>query len=198
MKKTKLKHRTRKFISFALAVCLLTGMLSLSVSAEAGDDKLPSEDCFGYTYRFLTENTIAITDYKGYDTEVTIPSKIDGYTVTSVENFDTTKTKKITLPETVTTIGDSAFTIYDNFSYSVLEEIILPKNLKTIGDSAFRNCYSLKSIDIPESVTKIGSDTFYGCINLRNITINSDIDIGNSAFGSAGGFIPAIKDAQSE
>ena len=52
MKKTKLKHRTRKFISFALAVCLLTGMLSLSVSAEAGDDKLPSEDCFGYTYKF--------------------------------------------------------------------------------------------------------------------------------------------------
>ena len=54
MKKTKLKHRTRKFISFALAVCLLTGMLSLSVSAEAGDDKLPSEDCFGYTYKFLS------------------------------------------------------------------------------------------------------------------------------------------------
>ena len=150
MKKTKLKHRTRKFISFALAVCLLTGLFSLSVSADTGDDKLPSEECYGYTYRFLTENTIAITDYKGYDTEVTIPSKIDGYTVTSVENFDTTKTKKITLPETVTTIGDSAFTIYDNFSYSVLEEIILPKNLKTIGDSAFRNCYSLKSIDIPE------------------------------------------------
>lgn len=198
MKKTKLKHRTRKFISFALAVCLLTGLFSLSVSADTGDDKLPSEDCYGYTYRFLTENTIAITDYKGYDTEVTIPSKIDGYTVTSVENFDTTKTKKITLPETVTTIGDSAFTIYDNFSYSVLEEIILPKNLKTIGDSAFSDCYSLKSIDIPESVTKIGSGAFYSCYNLKNITINSDIDIGNSAFGSASGFIPAIEDAQSE
>lgn len=198
MKKTKLKHRTRKFISFALAVCLLTGLFSLSVSADTGDDKLPSEDCYGYTYRFLTENTIAITDYNGYDTEVTIPSKIDGYTVTSVENFDTTKTKKITLPETVTTIGDSAFTIYDNFSYSVLEEIILPKNLKTIGDSAFSDCYSLKSIDIPESVTKIGSGAFYSCYNLKNITINSDIDIGNGAFGSASGFIPAIEDVRSE
>lgn len=33
MKKTKLKHRTRKFISFALAVCLLTGMLSVTASA---------------------------------------------------------------------------------------------------------------------------------------------------------------------
>nr|WP_304007425.1 leucine-rich repeat protein [Ruminococcus bromii] len=202
MKKTKLKHRTRKFISFALAVCLLTGLFSLSVSADTGDDKLPSEDCYGYTYRFLTENTIAITDYKGYDTEVTIPSKIDGYTVTSVENFDTTKTKKITLPETVTTIGDSAFTIYDNFSYSVLEEIILPKNLKTIGDSAFSECYSLKSIDIPESVTKIGSGAFYGCDNLKNISVKSDIDIGNKAFGDRYNLIPAIsktyEDSQSD
>lgn len=194
MKKTKLKHRTRKFISFALAVCLLTGLFSLSVSADTGDDKLPSEDCYGYTYRFLTENTIAITDYKGYDTEVTIPSKIDGYTVTSVEGFDTTKTKKITLPETVTTIGDSAFATYDNFSYSVLEEVTLPRNLKNIGASAFENCYFLTSIDIPESVTKIGSGAFYGCDNLKNISVKSDIDIGDKAFGGRYNLIPAISD----
>lgn len=202
MKKTKLKHRTRKFISFALAVCLLTGLFSLSVSADTGDDKLPSEDCYGYTYRFLTENTIAITDYKGYDTEVTIPSKIDGYTVTSVENFDTTKTKKITLPETVTTIGDSAFATYDNFSYSVLEEVTLPRNLKNIGAGAFENCYFLTSIDIPESVTKIGNGAFYGCDNLKNISVKSDIDIGNKAFGDRYNLIPAIsktyEDSQSD
>lgn len=202
MKKTKLKHRTRKFISFALAVCLLTGLFSLSVSADTGDDKLPSEDCYGYTYRFLTENTIAITDYKGYDTEVTIPSKIDGYTVTSVEGFDTTKTKKITLPETVTTIGDSAFATYDNFSYSVLEEVTLPRNLKNIGAGAFENCYFLTSIDIPESVTKIGNGAFYGCDNLKNISVKSDIDIGNKAFGDRYNLIPAIsktyEDSQSD
>lgn len=202
MKKTKLKYRTRKFISFALAVCLLTGLFSLSVSADTGDDKLPSEECYGYTYRFLTENTIAITDYKGYDTEVAIPSKIDGYTVTSVENFDTTKTKKITLPETVTTIGDSAFATYDNFSYSVLEEVTLPRNLKNIGASAFENCYSLKSIDIPESVTKIGNGAFYSCYNLKNISVKSDIDIGNKAFGDRYNLIPAIsktyEDSQSD
>lgn len=202
MKKTKLKHRTRKFISFALAVCLLTGMLSLSVSAETGDDKLPSEDCFGYTYKFLSTSTIAITDYNGYDTEVTVPSKIDGYTVTSVEGFDTTKTKKITLPETVTTIGDSAFATYDNFSYSVLEEVTLPRNLKNIGAGAFENCYFLTSIDIPESVTKIGNGAFYGCDNLKNISVKSDIDIGNKAFGDRYNLIPAIsktyEDSQSD
>lgn len=202
MKKTKLKHRTRKFISFALAVCLLTGLFSLSVSADTGDDKLPSEDCFGYTYKFLSTSTIAITDYNGYDTEVTVPSKIDGYTVTSVEGFDTTKTKKITLPETVTTIGDSAFATYDNFSYSVLEEVTLPRNLKNIGAGAFENCYFLTSIDIPESVTKIGNGAFYGCDNLKNISVKSDIDIGNKAFGDRYNLIPAIsktyEDSQSD
>lgn len=133
MKKTKLKHRTRKFISFALAVCLLTGMLSVTASAltqnEAGYaglyNKVPSSNGSGYTYRFLSANTIAITDYKGYDTEVTIPSKIDGYTVTGVEYMDTSNVRKIVMPDTVTYIGECAFGDYND---SVpLEEIVLSK-----------------------------------------------------------------------
>ena len=194
MKKSKIINRPRKIICFVLVICLFTGSFSVSVSAEIGYDKLPSEDGFGYTYKFLTTDTIAITDYDGYDVELNVPSKIDGYTVTSVEGIDTTKTKKIVLPDTVTTIGDSAFAAYDNFSYSVLEEITLPKNLKTIDDSAFKNCYGLKSIDIPESVTKIGSEAFYGCNNLKNITMKSDIDIGDSAFNG----VPAIEYAYKE
>lgn len=199
MKNKKIMNRTRNFISFALVICLLTSLLSVSVSAEAGDDKLPSEDCFGYTYKFLSANTIAITGYNGYDVELNVPSKIDGYTVTSIEGIDTTKTKKIVLPDTVTTIGKLAFASYYNSSASVLEEIVLPKNLKIIDESAFKGCYYLTSIDIPESVTKIGSEAFYGCSNLENISMKSDIDIGDCAFGSiVQGFVPAIENIRSE
>lgn len=71
MKNTKLKHCTRKFISFSLVVCLLTGILSVTASALTQNqdgyaglyNKIPSSNGSGYTYRFLTENTIAITDY---------------------------------------------------------------------------------------------------------------------------------------
>lgn len=197
MKKTKLKHRTRKFISFALAVCLLTGMLSVTASAltqnEAGYaglyNKVPSSNGSGYTYRFLSANTIAITDYKGYDTEVTIPSKIDGYTVTGVENMDTSNIKKIVMPDTVTYIGESAFA--DSSDGVPLEEVVLSKNLKTIGPCAFRGCYDLKSIDIPKSVTEIGHSAFYGCSSLENVSINSEIDIAEDVFSS----VPAVNNS---
>ena len=194
MKKTKLKHRTRKFISFALAVCLLTGMLSVTASAFTENkggyaglyNKVPSSNGSGYTYRFLSENTIAITDYYGYDTEVTIPSKIDGYTVTGVENMDTSNIKKIVMPDTVTYIGEYAFGDYD--SGVPLEEIVLSKNLKSIGPCAFRGCYDLKSIYIPKSVTEIGHSAFFSCSSLKNVSINSEIDIAEDVFSS----VPAV------
>lgn len=189
MKKTKLKHRTRKFISFALAVCLLTGMLSVTASALTQNEdgyaglynKVPSSNGSGYTYRFLSANTIAITDYNGYDTEVTIPSKIDGYTVTGVEYMDTSNVRKIVMPDTVTYIGESAFA--DSSDGIPLEEVVLSKNLKTIGPWAFSGCLELKSIDIPESVTEIENGAFSGCYSLENFNVSKNTDFGENVFG---------------
>ena len=189
MKKTKLKHRTKKFISFALAVCLLTGMLSVTASALTQNEdgyaglynKLPSSNGSGYTYRFLSENTIAITDYNGYDTEVTIPSKIDGYTVTGVEYMDTSNVRKIVMPDTVTYIGESAFA--DSSDGVPLEEVVLSKNLKTIGPWAFSGCFELKSIDIPESVNEIENGAFSGCYSLKNFNVSKNTDFGENVFG---------------
>ena len=201
MKKTKLKYRTRKFISFALAVCLLTGMLSVTASALTQNEdgyaglynKVPSSNGSGYTYRFLSANTIAITDYKGYDTEVTIPSKIDGYTVTGVENMDTSHIKKIVMPDTVTYIGECAFGDYDD---SVpLEEVVLSKNLKTIGPWAFSGCFELKSIDIPESVNEIENGAFTGCYSLKNFNVSQNTNFGDRVFGNyPWTSIPALND----
>ena len=201
MKKTKLKHRTRKFISFALAVCLLTGMLSVTASALTQNEdgyaglynKVPSINGSGYTYRFLSENTIAITDYKGYDTEVTIPSKIDGYTVTGVENMDTSNIKKIVMPDTVTYIGESAFA--DSSDGVPLEEVVLSKNLKTIGPWAFSGCFELKSIDIPESVNEIEIGAFSGCYSLKNFNVSQNTNFGDRVFGAyPWTSIPALND----
>lgn len=201
MKKTKLKHRTKKFISFALAVCLLTGMLSVTASALTQNEdgyaglynKVPSSNGSGYTYRFLTENTIAITDYNGYDTEVTIPSKIDGYTVTGVEYMDTSNVRKIVMPDTVTYIGESAFA--DSSDGVPLEEVVLSKNLKTIGPWAFSGCFELKSIDIPESVNEIEIGAFSGCYSLKNFNVSQNTNFGDRVFGAyPWTSIPALSD----
>ena len=50
-----------------------------------------------------------------------------------------------------------------------LKKIIIPDSVTSIGDSAFFNCVSLTSITIPNSVTRIGDSAFYGCKSLKTV-----------------------------
>ena len=50
----------------------------------------------------------------------------------------------------------------------------IPNSVTTIGKSAFSNCRSLTSINIPNSVTTIEERAFVGCRNLPS-HIKSDI-----------------------
>ncbi len=58
----------------------------------------------------------------------------------------------------------------------------IPNSVTTIGDSAFANCGSLTSVSIPNSVTSIGADAFNNA-SLTNVTIpNSVISLGARSF----------------
>ena len=50
-----------------------------------------------------------------------------------------------------------------------LSKLFLPDSLTTIGDSAFFGCTQLENINIPKSVTHIGENVFYQCGCLENI-----------------------------
>ena len=86
--------------------------------------------------------------------------------------------KNTTIPNSVTSIGESAF------SYcSSLTSITIPNSVTSIGDGAFNSCSSLTSITIPNSVTSIGDYAFHYCSSLTSITLpNSVTSIGYSAF----------------
>ena len=63
------------------------------------------------------------------------------------------------------------------------ETITIPNSVTTIGNNAFGGCFGLTSVTIPNSVISIGSQAFYNCIGLTNVVIGSSVtSIENSAF----------------
>ena len=63
-----------------------------------------------------------------------------------------------------------------------LVHINLPNSITMIGDYAFTKCTSLKKIDLPENLEYIGENAFLGAINLKHINVGKKIKhIGNSA-----------------
>ena len=116
---------------------------------------------------------------------VTIPSVLGGYAVVKVGNgsthiFDSPNTSvtSITIPNSVTSIGEYAF-----YGCTGLTSITIPNSVTSIGEYAFYGCTGLTSINIPNSVTSIVGYAFSGCTGLTSITIpNSVTSIGSSAF----------------
>lgn len=107
------------------------------------------------------------------DTEVYIPSSYNGLPVTTIDVWafgGCTGLTSITIPNSVTSIGNSVFN-----GCTGLTSINIPNSVTSIGDFAFSNCKSLTSITIPDSVTSIGSYVFQSCPNLTSITIPDSV-----------------------
>ena len=89
--------------------------------------------------------------------------------------------KNTTIPNSVTSIGKSAFS-----GCSGLTSITIPNSVTSIGYYAFSEC-GLTSVLIPNSVTSIGDYAFSGCSRLTSVVIpNSVTSIGDSAFVECG------------
>ena len=83
-----------------------------------------------------------------------------------------------TIPDSVTTVGDSAFFWCDG-----LTSVTIPDSVITIGEEAFFSCLGLTSVTIPDSVTTIGDSAFNWCNGLTSVTIgNAVTTIGNKVF----------------
>jgi len=100
-----------------------------------------------------------------------------GYTLPNNAFLGCVYLTSITIPESVTSIGQQAFS-----GCSSLTNVIIPNSVNSIGSYAFYNCTSLASLNIPNGVTSIGQQAFYNS-SLTSVTIPSSItSIGNQAF----------------
>ena len=115
-----------------------------------------------------------------------IPEQItadDGntYTVTDIykDAFKNCKIEEITVPVTITAIGENVF-----HSMHELHTVHLPSTLTSIGEKAF-SASGIMSIDLPQSLQKISDQAFAYCFNLTTITLpKSIIEIGAKVFQS--------------
>lgn len=146
--------------------------------------------------------------------DLVIPSKVtydsQEYVVTEIADyaFYSNLLWSVSLPETLTAIGNNAFSWSQNLKSITLpnslktigkgafascrilglESVSLPETLTEISDYAFSYCTCLPSITLPETLTAIGSYAFEGCEGLTEINLPDAINsIGNGAFSKCTG-----------
>ena len=226
--------RPKRLISLLVAVCMMITMLPLSaVTAFAADTSTvheanDGEGIYRYAYKENEDGeTVTITEFLGpvdpakapalYD--ITIPTTLGGCTVTGLGDYSfaansddgstydplCSNIHSVTIPQKVTSIGDSAFAGCRNLDSLTINDaatsignraftecpltttLSLGKKITTIGDEAFYDCRGLTSVTIPPSVTSIGKKAFYQCIHLKTLSFGENIKtnietIGDEAF----------------
>jgi hypothetical protein len=121
---------------------------------------------------------VIIQGYTGTALDVNIPAKINNLPVVEIDVMafsaniggQTKGLTRVIIPNTVTKIGEQAFTFQTS-----LTSVTLPSSLVEIGKQAFYNCKALTTVTIPASVTKItfGANVFQAVTNLNAVTVQA-------------------------
>lgn len=172
MENSKRKSNGKRLLSVLLAAMLIgsatvatssyTGV-GISASAVSDTEETSASD---FEYSTNDDGTVTITGYNGSDTEITIPSEIDG--------------------KSVTEIGEDAFSGCDKIT-----NVIIPDSVTIIGRSAFNGCDGLTNITIPDNVTYLGevyaksASALSECKNLTNVTVSEN----NKTYSSQDGVL---------
>ncbi|MBQ8892854.1 MAG: leucine-rich repeat protein [Clostridia bacterium] len=142
-----------------------------------------------------------------FDENSTAYKTVDGVTynanMTRVIYCNRSKTGAYVMPDTVTEIGDNAFSnctgltsvtvsknvtsiVYGAFANcSALSKISMPDTVVEIGTYAFAECESLATVDLPENLVVIGEKSFYNSGLTALTTPGSLISIGEEAFANS-------------
>lgn len=159
-----------------------TTTVATKTSAETTTTTGPSDNDYAedfFTYIVSNgEATLTGTDNL-LEGELIIPSTVGGYPVTSIGNgaFRNSSISSVTIPDSVTTIQDWAFS-----HCSSLALVTMGDGVETIGEFAFTDCGRLTSITFGKGVKTIGRKAFSSC-GLRSVKVEGDVEtIGAGAF----------------
>ena len=104
--------------------------------------------------------------------------KIKNGILISIDELKDIKKGMVTIPNSVSSIGDYAFEYC-----SGLTSIVIPNSVTSIGEGAFAYCSGLTTVTIGNSVARIGAGAFYKCSSLMSVVIPDSVtSIEYSAF----------------
>jgi hypothetical protein len=164
-----------------------------SGSAFGTDQSFTTHGLFSAGGHFFTygtnDGTVTIIAYSGPGGDVTIPSTVTGLPVTTIGYgaFQFANVTNVTIPNGLTSIGDSAF-----YQCTGLASVTIPDSVTNIADSAFTFCMNLANLHLGNGLTSIGAAAFMGCGSLTRVTIPDSVtNIADGAInvgGSLGAF----------
>ena len=170
-------------------------------------DPVANDGTYWYAYRENADHTATITDFLGpVDSTktpapytITVPTKLDGRKVTGLGESSFSgiyspdhqkgyillsfcnQIQSVTIPESVTSIGKSAFEHCSNLDSLTINGVAT----SMIGAYAFASCTSLTSLSLVGSFQTIGDCAFASC-GMTSLTIDATItSIEKYAFSSS-------------
>ncbi len=184
----------KKFLALTLAALLLLCMVScgkddepLDTDADDVENDAMAGDVLVYGDFEYGVNESGDYEILGYTyngsakIDVEIPSSIDGRPVTGIADdaFKAiTSIKSVTIPDSITYIGNYAF-----FDCDYVTELVIPSSVASIGVGAFMECAALEKVTLPEGLTEIANYTFMYCESLKDIKLPETLTaIGDGAF----------------
>ena len=204
-----MRTRSQRLLSMVLALSMLLTFLPVSAFAEgtpppySDSQALDSNDTSNtytdssnnkYQYTLNTDGTATLTKFTG--TNANVPAFVKDHTVTEIAPYafailkagSTTQATpntlllSVTLPDSITTIGDHAFA-----DCEALTSIALPDGVTAIPTGTFEYCTSLSSITLPAQLTSIGEGAFNYCTALTSIVLPEHLTtVADAAFAAAG------------
>jgi len=127
-------------------------LLALAAPPVIQSQTIGSGDGYNYSVNASDTNTITLFGYDGPGGSITIPTNINGLTVSGIGSGGTN----------------------DVFANTGVTIVVIPGSVLSVGAGAFAGCVSLTSVIAPGSATNLGAAAFADCTNLTSVYFNGN------------------------
>lgn len=175
-------------------VCLPVLVLCAAVLLFApglAEEPVGTGRCGDFAYSYYADGTARVTTYLAYDTNVVIPSVLDGYPVTAIDDeaFSYGRERDtVSIPNSVTKVDGNPFVTFqeirvspDHPTLELIDGVLFDKTEKRL--IAYPRSLEAREYAIPDGTRSIGDEAFYGNANVFEVCIPDGlVSIGDYAF----------------